>query len=446
MTGDAFSRQRLRQAVLTIAAVMIAAVAGLEILTWMVGAVRLGTLSPGISTRRLLLGANEEPLERPDLRQPERRLFGAIHILHPYLGFVHDPSAYPGTNRFGFMGPTPLTKRSKDRINVLLTGGSVAQELFAHSGRLRALLSSVPAFAGKEIVLMPVCLGGYKQPQQLQALSLLLALGSEFDVVLNLDGFNEAVLPYGENLPRGVDPSFPRSWDLFARRGLRLDQVILIGRMSILREQRENWRVVFAQTPLRYSLSALTLWQTRDQRFDAEIRGLQAQLEQILIDDRQDSEQVRGPGLNGRGSTQVIDDSVGLWKSASRQMRALCEANGIRYFHFLQPNQHFSGSKPLTAQEAALLAGRDHFTLAAKEAVARAYPMMRTEGKALRRSGLRFHDLTGLFVHRKDTLYRDSCCHVNDLGYQLIGEAIGGAVSEDYRAAPPKTGGRPESD
>ena len=40
-----------------------------------------------------------------------------------------------------------------------------------------------------------------------------------------------------------------------------------------------------------------------------------------------------------------------LWKQSSLQMKHLCDAGGIRYAHFLQPNQYIEGSKPMTAAE-----------------------------------------------------------------------------------------------
>ena len=49
--------------------------------------------------------------------------------------------------------------------------------------------------------------GGWKQPQQLLALSWILALGGELDVLINVDGFNEVALDGVENAERGVFPA-----------------------------------------------------------------------------------------------------------------------------------------------------------------------------------------------------------------------------------------------
>lgn len=420
--------QRRRRLLLTAACALLGSAASIEAVSWAVAAMRLGTLAPGQAIRRRLAASRREPLPRPDLRRTDKRLFGGAHILHPYLGFVNEPAAHPGTNRFGFLGPVPLVKRGADRVNVLLIGGSVAQELFTHAGRLTQALGQVPRFAGKQIVLIPACLGGYKQPQGLLALSYLLALGSEFDLLLNLDGFNEATLPLAENLRRGVEPSFPRSWDLFARKGLRLDQVLLIGRQSLLNERREAWRDLFALAPLRYSMSALGLWDAQDRSLEADGQALQAELADSLATDQDGGEQVRGAGLGGAGRQAVLASSVALWGRASWQLHALSQANGIHYHHFLQPNQYDPAGKRLTEEESRLVAGGDPFTLAAKEAVEGGYPAMRAEGARLARRGVRFTDLTGIFKAERGTIYRDPCCHFNGRGYDLLAQAMARAV------------------
>ena len=74
--------------------------------------------------------------------------------------------------------------------------------------RLAAALAAAPAFRGRDIV--PLCFSheGYKQPQQLLILSYFLSIGQAFDVVVNIDGFNEvAISPLND--ARGLDISMP---------------------------------------------------------------------------------------------------------------------------------------------------------------------------------------------------------------------------------------------
>ena len=45
--------------------------------------------------------------------------------------------------------------------------------------------------------------------------------------------------------------------------------------------------------------------------------------------------------------------------------------------------------------------------------------------------GVRFHDLTRIFENHPETIYRDTCCHVNQRGNELLGEAIAEAILDD---------------
>src|SRR4030095_3931354 len=71
----------------------------------------------------------------------------------------------------------------------------------------RALKQS-PYFAGKELVLLSFAAGAYKQPQQLLILNYFLSIGQQFDMVLNIDGFNETAVAALNNRA-GIDISMP---------------------------------------------------------------------------------------------------------------------------------------------------------------------------------------------------------------------------------------------
>ena len=90
-------------------------------------------------------------------------------------------------------------------VNVVITGSSVATDLYLRSAAvLRTELRKSPAAGRPRSQILCLALGGMKQPQQLLALEYFLSLGASFDVVINLDGFNEIALPYSENLPWGT--------------------------------------------------------------------------------------------------------------------------------------------------------------------------------------------------------------------------------------------------
>src|SRR5262249_52306613 len=107
--------------------------------------------------------------------------------LHPYVGYVYDADVHRDRSRGFTVGPYgfadqvgPLPKRDDRRVIVGIFGGSVALRLAYEAGPLLIReLTSLPRFAGKEIVLVKAALGAFKEPQQLMALNYFLVLGGE---------------------------------------------------------------------------------------------------------------------------------------------------------------------------------------------------------------------------------------------------------------------------
>src|SRR5688572_18729813 len=151
--------------------------------------------------------ARESP---PALAETSRGELSA-DVLHPYFGPIHRPGVRPQTNNIGFGSkqPFPFARTSDRQFLVGIFGGSVARA-FCDRGtpRLIAALQRDRALAGREVV--PLCFSheGYKQPQQLIVLAYFLSLGQQFDLVVNIDGFNEVALG-SRNQERGRDISMP---------------------------------------------------------------------------------------------------------------------------------------------------------------------------------------------------------------------------------------------
>jgi len=106
-------------------------------------------------------------------------------------------------------------------------------------------------------------------------------------------------------------------------------------------------------------------------------------------------------------------------------MRALAESVGAVYFHFLQPNQYFEGSKRLTEEELAVAWRPEHPW---SEAARRGYSRLRQRGEDLAAEGVRFHDLTTIFREHDETIWTDSCCHFNQKGSEIIVREIGATI------------------
>ena len=161
------------------------------------------------------------PLPTPDDRLVVRE------AVHPYFGFTHTPgtpfeipeslraagTTAPRlqTNNFGFVSPHdyPLPKTREDEVIIGMFGGSVGV-WFCQLGapRLVERLQQHPYFRNKALV--PLCFSheGYKQPQHALVLAYFLSLGQPFDLVINIDGFNDVALA-AVNTERGLASSMP---------------------------------------------------------------------------------------------------------------------------------------------------------------------------------------------------------------------------------------------
>ncbi len=112
----------------------------------------------------------------------------------------------------------------------------------------------------------------------------------------------------------------------------------------------------------------------------------------------------------------------------SLQIEILARANGILYYHFIQPSQYVPGSKVLTERERS---GAFSETSQYHDSVINGYPYLRSRVPQLRSSGVRAFDLTDVFEDEAGGIYTDICCHMNPRGYRLIGSAIGAAIVRD---------------
>jgi hypothetical protein len=366
--------------------------------------------------------------------------------LHPYVGFVYDPAFDPQGMRtqhrglpvspFGFVDDKwPVLPESDDTVVVGIFGGSMAWWVSKEGAEaLLGELSQIPELRDKRIVLVRVALGGFKQPQQLMALTYLLSLGAHFDIVINLDGFNEVALTAESNVKHRVFPFYPRDWATLV--GELDDPMVtrLAGEITALTRLRGYWAEAFLLPGLRSTAITTLLWRA----VDGALGQLTAarRLDLAAYEGQLDPEQRRfashGPLLRYRDADEVYADIARVWQESSLQMHRIARANRARYYHFLQPNQYVEGAKPMLPDErkVALREGSEYGA-----SVARAYPQLLARGDELTQRGVRFHDLTKIFAGIGKPLYIDDCCHVSGEGNAMIGRRIGEIIADDFAAA-----------
>ena len=346
--------------------------------------------------------------------------------LHPYIGFAKVPrpaaEADPAVTAWSESAPAfeerLVFEPSDERVVIAVLGGSVADIVAAGGSGLAIELRKLDRFEGREIRVISLAQGGFKQPQQVTLLAYLLALGAHFDLVLNIDGFNEVALPAIELVPRDVFPFYPRAWD--QRVGpLDSEPRRVAADLETLRSQRRGLARGFSAWPWRASYTAAVIWHALDRRQGQEIATQEATLLRTRIEDVTYGS--HGPRRPYGSDEEMYGDFADFWLRSSLQLHHLCGGQGIEYRHFLQPNQYMPDSKPLAAE-------RDAGTWLAEHpyrlAVVGGYPHLIRAGRELLARGVAFTDLTTIFAEREELLYSDSCCHLNFLGNTLLQRTI----------------------
>ena len=352
-------------------------------------------------------------------------------VLHPHLGWVLNADSQGGAevaktrfpvNQLGFLDQgDPLARRSDDRLRVAIIGGSVAWYFSMHGReQLARRLGQGPDFRDRHIDVLSLALSGYKQPQQLMTLAWVLSLGGEYDIVVNIDGFNEVVLHPAENHPKQVHVAYPRGWHERVRELPRSEIVHTLYRHASFRINRRRWANWFVDQPLQYSPMLNFLWRTRDnwfrQQLDHDLGIITSQwLNQAEV------YMHTGPDNSYDDPDTMYDQMVTLWQRSSQQLERLCHANGIRYLHVLQPNQYVEGSKPMSKTERKVAFEPKHKY---RSGVIDGYPRLQAAGRQLTDAGVDFLDLTMVFARTPEAIYIDDCCHYNQLGNRMLADAI----------------------
>ena len=379
---------------------------------------------------------------------PERRLSG--DALHPYFGPTHVPglplqipaalredtadgaaSANPPvaqTNNFGFVSihDFPFAKTRSNQFVVGIFGGSVGN-WFCHIGapRLLATLKTHEFFKDRELV--PLCFSheGYKQPQQLLVLAYFLSIGQQFDLVINIDGFNEVALaPLNEQ--RGLDLSMPSPFhmegliNLIDRSTLTPERLLSLAAIHGYREQLNDLAELLQRTRFasihvlldRYYKATTTQHFTEIGRF-SNLPGSSGDASLIRVT----------PAVTPRDEAKVFEDIAAQWARSSLMMNTMLSERGVPYFHFLQPNQYFT-NRPFGEPErtTALNPGSPF-----KEGAEKGYPALVAASSTLAAEE-RFFNAVQIFYLEPLPVYIDDCCHYTLAGNQRLADFVSTSV------------------
>jgi hypothetical protein len=318
-------------------------------------------------------------------------------ITHPFFGKLELGNIVFENN----MSLEPLFSKvdksdSTTDITVLILGGSFAM----HTSAEGIFAKQLNAFFNTDkFSVYNAAFGGGKQPSQYFKLVYLDLLGFKPDVVINIDGFNEIVLPLLENYVLKNPAIFPRVYSA------HVDSASNYARSCV---KRSDDLVTEGST---FPLNALLI--------DLYANNCRQNIEKFDLPWWSDL--VRTGDFN-----DYVRQSVLIWKASSNGIYKFTKDRGIDYLHVLQPNQYYENSKLFSEYEKSNTLGFTHIA----GTIRRFYPLL--SGDRLEEDN--FYDQRMIFQTDGRTLYSDNCCHLNHDGYKLIVDDIVRKFDPIFRA------------
>lgn len=357
-----------------------------------------------------------------DTIKDDLRTFNPSYALHPYLGYVLDYGTDRNSNMLGFDDTQMPIKDNKDTYVVGIVGGSVANLYSKYEKDMFIKRLTNLGLTDKKIALYSFALGGYKQPQQLMTLQYLLSLGYKFDLIINIDGFNEAALSYSENYLEDISSYFPRSWNYYSRRFFDQKTISLISKIEALKSKRGY----YTSFPFGLGLIPNAMLEKAYSDSQGDLARRLKELDKTY--------QTKGPEpflhLNEKGA---VKDIVNVWFNSTLQMSHIAKINNFVYMEFLQPNQYLPNTKPFNKIELKKYVNlKNPYSYAARTI----YPKIIDRIPELKEKGVAIFDLTNIFVSETGQIYIDDCCHYNRKGYSLITDEIMKALTHSSPSKP----------
>lgn len=375
----------------------------------------------------------------------------SANIVHPFLGHVHRPGTDlswkisadrlarqvgPGqrpewlgikANNVGFICEHDMPyRREPDDYVIVVVGGSVAEWFVLQGGRRFAQrLKADERFADRSIVILNCAAGGRKQPQQVMTVAYMLALGLRADAVINIDGFNEAGLSYG-NLKDGIAPTFPvpSQWaHLLSGFGLSPGLMGIIAEKVQADQKHQHYsRRAQRLAPISNLLAYVYIrraehWHSRSTHKTVEYQNVA----------KEEAKRNKSVVMTGPYRAMTDDEArrhvVAIWANSSKSLAGMCRANGLFYLHVLQPTGHETipvPSKPLTPEERKLIGDTNSPWAAGARTI---YPLMKRRASKFVDERVNFADLSMIFASNTDVIYYD-ICHYNQAGNIIFADGI----------------------
>ena len=356
-----------------------------------------------------------EPGSEADGEGPEL----AFPSLDPFLGFT--------TRRLSQRLPGQAARFRPEVFDVVVLGGSVAAGMASLAAEDLAFeISQATAIAGREVRIVSLARGAFKQPQQLHLLGQALAHGWRPDAVINLDGFNELALGAQNALDFGAHPFWPSFPSLAPLASNAADPALRAAYLELDRS-RERVRTLGGRLPLGLHHSAIVR-ALASAGLRKAVGGFEAARDAYLELVRSNTAGLASPPFDSTYEA-VLELCVQNWFESSRSLYGVLSERAIPYLHVLQPTLHDADSKPLTPGEVeAGQRGPEVWFRAVREG----YPRLRAAGARLTELGVPFHDASLVFRGDTRELYYDAC-HFGGPGQFTLAIDIGRAMADRLR-------------
>ncbi|MEZ5285159.1 MAG: hypothetical protein R2712_10195 [Vicinamibacterales bacterium] len=236
-----------------------------------------------------------------------------------------------------------------------------------------------------------------------------------------MDGFNDVVLASG-NVQSGIDPSVPSAGAAAAE--VLLDaQAVLIDRLElVVRARRDGQRASRFRVADGADASRRCLALARLRR-DAAARSAAA-ANRALVEyvGAQDGVLRLEPWRRGATADDPdhLDAAVSLWARAAAEVRDLLCAEGVPSAQVIQPNQYVS-HKPFSDEERRVAINP---ASPYADAARAGYPRLLARLPALAARGVDITSAVDLFDTESRPVYADDCCHLNQLGNDLLARFV----------------------
>jgi len=309
----------------------------------------------------------------------------------------------------------PAKQAGKYTIGVF--GGSMAKmlgDVWATKWEASPAAVELSKRVGRPLQILNLAIMAGSEPQQYNLLHLL---HDRLDAAVFVDGFNEMFRPQRFVNGRNGCDAMHEFWQSNRKTESELLQPV-VARYAELHALSNRWWIWY---PLRFSaLFKYYLYKRSTTFFD----GVAAYLH-TFDSTRLSSEQPPSPR-----------ERADAWAACAVHATELARSLDLPIFLFLQPNLHIEGSKAFTADEEALR--REGGQRGDYGSIPDGYRAMTAHITELRRRGIPIEDLTGVFGATTPTVYVDACCHVNDLGSQVMIDTIARAMLQQNQWAGPQ--------